>query len=206
MPIHTDCRSSSSRVAQGFTLVELLVAIAVVAILATLALPNFRDLAYANRVKQTAYQLRVDLQTARGEALRRRTLVALISNSVTNNWSSGWYVETDDDRVNSGVFSGNPPAGASKDVVLSTNPGVDVATGYSITTAVTAAGGPGITPTSNMIIFNAQGNLISRATSFDINVCRPDHKPALSKRITIVNSGLVTTQANTAASPAPPCS
>ena len=192
--------------AGGFTLVELMITIFVAAILVTLALPSFRETMIRSNVTGTINQLVSDVNLARSEAVHRGTMVAIISNSGGSDWSSGWYVETDGDFKADGTFSGNPPAATSKDALLRTNPGVNTSTGYSVHAAVTAlAGVPGITPTNDKMIFNAQGNLIPRATSFDINVCRPDSKPTESKRINISSSGMIATQTNTAGSPAPGC-
>jgi type IV fimbrial biogenesis protein FimT len=183
--------------AGGFTLVELMITIIVAGILVALALPSFRDLILNNHVTETTNQLLVDLNYARSEAVRRGTLVAVISNSGGNDWSSGWQVEADTGFKNDGTTFAT---------VLRTNPGVDSASGYSVGSKVTASGaGTGITPSNDKVIFTAQGNMIPKATSFDINVCRPDSKPTQSKRITIVTSGMITTKLDTTGSPAPSC-
>lgn len=194
--------------ARGFTLVELVITIAIAAILATIALPSFRDLIINNKVTGAANQLVGELNLARSEAVRRGTLVAVISNSGTNDWSSGWYVETDGDFKGDGTFtgSGSLPPTTGKDVVLRVNPGVDVSGNYKITTKLkTALCTSTITVGDGMVIFNGQGTLPCNAGAFDINVCRPDSKPTRSKWLTVAASGLVTSQTDTSASPAPGC-
>jgi type IV fimbrial biogenesis protein FimT len=56
---------------RGFTLVELMVAIAVVAVLVTLAAPSFYDFILVQRLKGINAQLVTDMQFARSEAISR---------------------------------------------------------------------------------------------------------------------------------------
>jgi type IV fimbrial biogenesis protein FimT len=182
--------------AKGFTLVELMITIFVAAILLVLAAPNFRDVIMNNRVTSATTALVTDLQLARSEAVHRGTLVAVVSDSGTGDWSSGWKVKAD---------TGFAANGTTFATVLRTNAGVSTADGYAVRTKVTTASGSGITPTDDKIIFNAQGNLVPKAGSYDINVCRPDSKPASSKRITIVTAGMISTRTDTSGSPAPNC-
>jgi len=191
---------------RGFTVIELMITVAIAVVLVALAIPSFRATMVSNTVTQTTNALLHDLNIARSEAVRRGTLVAVISNSGTNNWSSGWYVQADGKFLGNGSFTAQPVPATDLDVVLDNNTGVNTAGSYSVWTKVTAAGGAGITPTDGMVIFNAQGSMIPRASSFVINVCRPDHQPAKSKMLTIATSGMITTQTDTTSSPAPACS
>ncbi len=204
---HHRIRSGGS--VDGFTLIELIIAIVVAAILMMLALPSFRELTISSNITQTTNGLLGEINLAKSEALRRGSLVAVISNSGTNDWSSGWYVETDGDFKGDGTFQGPSPPATSKDVVLRTDPGVTTTTNndYKVTTAISTGACPtdATTPAAGMIIFNGQGTLTCKVTAFDINVCRPDSNPARSKRITIVTSGMTTSKTDTTGSPAPGC-
>lgn len=60
------------RSARGFTLIELMVTLAVLAILATVGIPAFQQLAAENRVSSQANATQAALQFARSEALKRR--------------------------------------------------------------------------------------------------------------------------------------
>ena len=191
--------------ARGFTVIELMITVAVAVVLVALALPSFRGTIISNNVTQTTNALLHDLNIARSEAVRRGTLVAVISNSGSGNWSSGWYVQADGKFLGDGTFTALPVPASDPDVVLDKNAGVNTAGSYAVWGAVTAAGGTGITPTNNMVIFNAQGSMIPRATSFALSVCRPDHQPTKSKMLTIASSGMVTTQTDTSSSPANTC-
>jgi type IV fimbrial biogenesis protein FimT len=71
---------------RGFTLIELMMVIAVVAILVTLAAPSFYDFIAVQRLKSITAQVVTDLQFARTEAASRNlpVLVRFSSNSGTS--------------------------------------------------------------------------------------------------------------------------
>lgn len=60
-----------SRAGKGFTLVELMVVIAVVAVLLTIAAPSYQKLIERNRLKEASQAFKSDLQFARMEAIKR---------------------------------------------------------------------------------------------------------------------------------------
>jgi type IV fimbrial biogenesis protein FimT len=191
---------------RGFTLLELIITVAVAVILVGLALPSFRATIISSTVSQTTNDLVHDLNLARMEAVRRGTMVAVINRSGSSDWSSGWYVQVDGKYLEDGTFTAYPPAVTDKDVVLDDNQtGVNVAGNYKVTSAVVTVAGGGIAPVVNKIIFTAQGTTVPSLQSYNLNVCRPDSKPTQSKWITVVASGMVSTQTNTTSSPAPPC-
>jgi type IV fimbrial biogenesis protein FimT len=68
---------------RGFTLVELMVVLAVLGVIVVLAAPSLRDFILTQRLKSINAQLVTDLQFARSEAIARRTWVrvAFRSNS-----------------------------------------------------------------------------------------------------------------------------
>jgi type IV fimbrial biogenesis protein FimT len=75
---------------QGFTLLELMVTVAVLAVIAALAAPSLRQLLAAQRVRVTAYNIVADLVLARSEAVKRGENVTVTPAS--SQWSNGWSV------------------------------------------------------------------------------------------------------------------
>lgn len=65
------------RIGAGFTLIELMVVIAVMALIITLAAPSFQRLIQMQRLRSITAKLVTDLQFARAEAVQRNTLVRL---------------------------------------------------------------------------------------------------------------------------------
>ena len=65
----------------GFTLVELMIVVALVAILLALAAPSFRETIARNRLEGVAGELSTDFQYARSEAVARNAQVGLFVGS-----------------------------------------------------------------------------------------------------------------------------
>ena len=65
----------------GFTLVELMIVVALVAILLALAAPSFRETLARNRLEGVAGELATDFQYARSEAVARNAQVGLFVGS-----------------------------------------------------------------------------------------------------------------------------
>lgn len=76
--------------ARGFTLIEGLVVVAILALLAALASPSFVSVIGTMNTKAAAFDLIGDLTMARSEALKRNSVVAVLP--VSNAWSNGWEV------------------------------------------------------------------------------------------------------------------
>ncbi|MDP9124501.1 MAG: GspH/FimT family pseudopilin [Pseudomonadota bacterium] len=91
---------------RGFTLVELMVVIAIAAILTGLAAPALGKMFASNRVQTEASSFVSDLMLARAEAVKRGQGVSLCasSNSTTclgtNTWNSGWIIFSDATQCN----------------------------------------------------------------------------------------------------------
>jgi type IV fimbrial biogenesis protein FimT len=89
--------------AAGFTLVELLIGLAVLAVLLSLGIPGFASIIQSNRLSSETNDLITALNLARSEASKRglRVSVCGLDTAGTNcattpSWANGWIVFTDD--------------------------------------------------------------------------------------------------------------
>lgn len=91
----------------GFTLLELLVVLAVATILATFAIPNFISMIRHDQAVAKVNELHAALNYARDTAIIRNSYVAMCKsadgkrcNHRLDNWNSGWliFVNLDRDR------------------------------------------------------------------------------------------------------------
>ena len=108
----------------GFTLVEMLIAVALVAILLTIGIPSFRFVTNSNRIAAEINGLLGDMQFARSEAVKEGQAVTVCvstdgANCATganaNAWQSGWIVSD----VNGNVLRAQPPFSGSDTFIAS---------------------------------------------------------------------------------------
>ncbi len=82
----------------GFTLVEAMMAITVMAILMAIAVPSFKDASLSSQLRASASDLAASAYLARSEALKRNAVVTLCMSSDGENcaasggWQQGWVV------------------------------------------------------------------------------------------------------------------
>lgn len=75
---------------RGFTIIELMVTIAILGVLLSLAAPSFSTLIENQRAKSAAADLYASLVRARSEAVKRNTSMTLSPKSA--DWKSGWQI------------------------------------------------------------------------------------------------------------------
>lgn len=112
----------------GFTMIELLVAVAIAAILAMIGLPSLKGTLNDLQQKSALSLIVSDLNQARNEAITRasRTLVCARNAAGTScatttpSWQSGWVVCTD--VTTAGTTPELPPSDGVCDLSTATNP------------------------------------------------------------------------------------
>ena len=86
----------------GFTMIEMMMVIALLAVLMMVAAPSVRDLTLNARMTSTANDLMTDLSIARSEAVKQGARTAVCSSSTgtactDTPWEQGWIVFIDAD-------------------------------------------------------------------------------------------------------------
>jgi type IV fimbrial biogenesis protein FimT len=80
----------------GFTLIESMTVVALLAILSAVAAPSLRTFIDNQRLRNASFDIVSDLLLARSEALtRQRAVVVTPSGSDGEGWSNGWAVNLD---------------------------------------------------------------------------------------------------------------
>jgi type IV fimbrial biogenesis protein FimT len=88
------------RAASGFTLLEMMIVIAILGIVAAIAFPSFTYLSANTKIKNASTELYLALIRARNEAVKRNRLVSVTRNA--GGWAAGWQIIAD--QNNDGDF------------------------------------------------------------------------------------------------------
>lgn len=80
----------NNRLLKGFTLIEMMVTVAILAIILGIGVPSFQTLIERNRVSSAGNKLFTALTTARSEAIRRGQNVTITRTG--NSWAEGWSI------------------------------------------------------------------------------------------------------------------
>jgi type IV fimbrial biogenesis protein FimT len=164
--------------AQGFTLVELLVTVAVLAIILALAMPSFTAIVNSNRLAAGANEMVASIQLARMESIRRNLRVAVCESSNGTTCTGGdlwaqWITVADANR--DGTFSN-----ADEVLRVSTPKGVQV------------RGSDDISGNSNRIEFRADGLARDDDDALldaEVGVCIATTQPVENQRLVGIGSG-----------------
>lgn len=92
------CRCNSGGKDRGFTMVELMMALVILAILAGLAIPSFDSFVLNSRLRAYANSFSSSAQLAKSEAKKRNAAVTLCKSAngtsctTSGGWEQGWIV------------------------------------------------------------------------------------------------------------------
>ena len=108
----------------GFTLIELMVVIAIASVLMKLAAPSFKQLLQSNTISSNVNNFLADMRYARSESVRRGGGVIMCRSDApeaaspvcgsgsgpgTNGWVSGWIIFLDADNDLTRIASSTDP-------------------------------------------------------------------------------------------------
>lgn len=170
----------------GFTLIELMVTIAIAAILLALAVPSFLNFIRDSKRSEVVNELVNSFQVARSEAVRRGQEIGICASTdgancaSDNNWSKGWIVFVNSDR------DGAPNRANSEELLRAyIQPTADIAlTSTSFNTGTGAVDGRYKTRTYGQS--NVNGS---------ITVCDPRGSSA-ARRVVVAVSGTIRVETN----------
>lgn len=160
--------TASSRAQRGFTLLELMVTIAILAILLAIGVPSFTAYIESSRATATANELLYYTQLTRSEAVKRNSAVTLCPTAdqetcaTDSVWTQGWLVIAGSEviRVQSAI-PGN--------MTLTLNP--------TLTQITLTAVGTTANATDFSLTIGAQTRCISLLTSGKADVSQGDCPP-----------------------------
>lgn len=169
----------STRRAGGYTLVELLVVIIIIAIVSAVSFPAFREMVNSNRLTGAANEVVASLQIARAEAIRRNARVVICPSTNGTTCNGGNWARhisfVDADRN-----------GAADDALVLRDIAIDAPTLVVGSPAVTAV---------NRVVFRSDGRARANVTADaailagKISVCLATTRPAVNIRDVQVGSG-----------------
>jgi type IV fimbrial biogenesis protein FimT len=189
---------------RGFTMVELVITMAIVAILAAMALPNFREFLVRTTVTDNANDLIGALNTARAEAVKRGRPVSVIANG--GNWDAGWQVVAAKELGGGGIENMPTTPGATQALCNAyVDNGVNAANttelcprwrGALPTNYTIAATGIGAGASNTQVTFDATGALKPIGSSFNFSVCRPvtNSDATKSRAVNVTSAGVITSR------------
>lgn len=107
------CTDASGQ--RGFTLIELMLAVAVLSILVGIGVPAYNDTIRNNQISATGADLITALTLARNEAMKRSLRVSVCASAnqtscaASTDWSNGWIVFSDDFGTAGVIEPGDTP-------------------------------------------------------------------------------------------------
>lgn len=146
-------RPAAARDGRGFTMIEMLVVVTILAIMAALAAPSMSRLIGQQRLKSAASDLQLAMVKARAEAIKRNVNVAV--SATGGDWANGWTIPDPTGSTAPALEVRGPTNGVS----VSTSASQVVYTGTGRTTTATAG---------STFVFSSPNANSSRCLSIDL--------------------------------------
>lgn len=172
------------RNSSGVTLLELMITIALAALLSMMALPSFLSYIHSTRVNTATSLLHVALLHARSESIKRNTNVILCRSDNPDaplptcaqgnhptGWATGWIVYVDKDR--------NAVLNATDEVIRTQSALFKSAEQGSILS----------TPHRNAITFRATGQTFGSYLQFSVSQAAQRNDPGINRYLCIAAGG-----------------
>lgn len=145
----------------GFTLVELMVVVAVLAALLSVGGPSFMEWIQNSRIRTATESLQNGLQVARAEAVRRNTNVEFVLQGA----GGGWLVQLQQGAV----FVQQSAAEGGANVIVTATPGGSTTLTYNGMGRVNTGNGDGSAPLTQLAI-DLPESILPAAKSRDLRV------------------------------------
>lgn len=147
----------------GFTLIELMVAVAVVGVVVAIGMPSFGELLKNNRMVTQANTIIASLHQARSETINRGISVRIEPLVAGTDWSAGWQLRIDGSNPSDNDFDDDV------DIVIRSYEALKQST---------------LTSTVDNIIYLPDGSVSAAAVlTLIANECTREHKRIISIKL-----------------------
>ena len=147
----------------GFTLIELMVAVAVVGVVVAIGMPSFGELLKNNRMVTQANTIIASLHQARSETINRGISVRIEPLVAGTDWSAGWQLRIDGSNPSDNDFDDDV------DIVIRSYEALKQST---------------LTSTVDNIIYLPDGSVSAAAVlTLTANECTREHKRIISIKL-----------------------